>query len=96
MPAKSWLFLLARRQGSKQTRKDNSCSRPALRADVPGMSPRSLLLLGAAFLPACADAGAAAEADQAIAVFTAFQQALQQGDASAAGRLLAADSQPVL
>jgi hypothetical protein len=60
------------------------------------MSPRSLLLLGAAFLPGCADAGAAADADQVVAVFTAFQHALQQGDTSAAGRLLASDSQPVL
>ena len=61
------------------------------------MSPRSLvLLLGAALLPACADAGAAAESDQVLAVFSSFQQALQQGDAAAAGRLLAADSQPVL
>jgi hypothetical protein len=60
------------------------------------MSPRSLLLLGATFLPACADAGAAADAEQAIAVFSAFQHALQNADASAAGRLLAADSQPVL
>jgi hypothetical protein len=59
------------------------------------MSPRSVVLLGALFLPACADAGAA-EADQVLTVFTSFQQALHQGDAPAVGRLLAADSQPVL
>lgn len=89
-PLAAWI-IRAVRMRERETLRRRACP-----ADGSGMSPRFLSLFLAALLPACGDAGAAAEGDQATSVFTAFQRALQTGDAAATGRLLTTESQPVL